>query len=256
MSAETQNLLLATLSAGPVGVGDRIGALSAANLLRAVRADGVIVKPDVPIVPIDSSFQNSAQAADAPMIASTYTDFGGLTGRYIFAYPQGQNTTARFRLADLGANGLFYLFDHFAGSGAVVDAGEALNLPISGSALYLIAAPLGPSEMAVLGDTGQFVTLGKKRITRLADDGTVELTVAFAAGETARTIQVYSPAAPRVRIQNGSFAAAKFDADSGLFSVTLASGSDGSAGIRLFHGKASEARRHPGAVFTAPRNLQ
>jgi hypothetical protein len=254
MSTETQNLLLATLSAGPVGVGDALGALSAANLLRAVRPDGVIVKPDVPIVPIDASFQNSAQAADAPMIASTYTDFGNLKAWYIFAYPQGQNTTAAFRLADLGAAGSFYLYDYLAGSGALVDAADALNLPISGAALYLIAAPVGPSRLAVLGDTGQFVTLGKKRISQLADDGTVRLTVAFAPGETARTIQIYSPALPRIGIRDGSIAATEYNTKSGLFSVTLTPGPDAQAEILLLPDLSGAPGRHPKKGVTGPAN--
>src|SRR3954462_10540344 len=54
MSAETNNVLLSTLSAGSVGIGDAIGAENRANLLRAVRADGVIVKPDAAIVPFDA----------------------------------------------------------------------------------------------------------------------------------------------------------------------------------------------------------
>jgi hypothetical protein len=85
MSAETDNLLLATLSAGPVGVGDRIGAVHTENLLRAVRGDGVIVKPDVPIVPLDQSFRNDARGLKEPIVASTYTDFGGLRAWYVFA---------------------------------------------------------------------------------------------------------------------------------------------------------------------------
>ena len=47
-STERDNLLIATLSAGPVGVGDALGQVDAATLLQAVRADGVIVKPDLP----------------------------------------------------------------------------------------------------------------------------------------------------------------------------------------------------------------
>ena len=56
MSTEEDNLLLATLSAGMVGVGDELGAASKQNLLKAVRGDGVIVKPDAPIVPLDAAW--------------------------------------------------------------------------------------------------------------------------------------------------------------------------------------------------------
>ena len=76
MSTETNNLLLSTLSAGIVGVGDPIGLESATNLFQTIRADGVIVKPDEPIVPIDATYIQDAQALNKPMVASTYTDFG------------------------------------------------------------------------------------------------------------------------------------------------------------------------------------
>ena len=65
MSNETDNLLLATLSAGLVGVGDALGHVDATSLLRSVRGDGVIVKPDAPIVPLDSSYIADASAASA-----------------------------------------------------------------------------------------------------------------------------------------------------------------------------------------------
>src|SRR5947209_2996421 len=47
-SSETANLLLSTLSGSIVGVGDAIGEFDRTNLLRVVRADGVIIKPDDP----------------------------------------------------------------------------------------------------------------------------------------------------------------------------------------------------------------
>ena len=74
MSTETDNLLLSTLSAGVVGVGDPIGGESASNLFKTIRGDGVIVKPDAPIVPVDAMYVQDAQALNTPMAASTYTD--------------------------------------------------------------------------------------------------------------------------------------------------------------------------------------
>jgi hypothetical protein len=234
MSNETGNLLLSTLSAGPVGVGDRIGSLSAANLLRSVRRDGVIVKPDVPAVPLDSSFQNSAQGADAPMVASTYTDFGDLRTWYVFAYPAGQNKTAGLRLAELGAASPVYLYDYAADAGRVVNPGDQLNLPIAGDWLYLVGAPVGPSGMAVIGDTGQFVTMGRKRVSSFGDDGIIHLTLAFAAGETARTVSVYAPAAPRLRVTDGNLISAAYDTSRQRFTVALAPGPQNSAVVEIY----------------------
>lgn len=90
MSSQTNNLLLSTLSAGPVGVGDAIGQQSAANIFQSARPDGVIVKPDVPIVPTDATYLAEA-ASDASyalpvMIASTYVQHTGLRYGYVFSY--------------------------------------------------------------------------------------------------------------------------------------------------------------------------
>ena len=241
MSSETQNLLLATLSAGPLGVGDRIGNLSSANLLRAVRPDGVIVKPDAPIVPTDPSVQNSAQSVDAPMIASTYSDFGGSKTWYVFAYPQGQNMNAVFQPSDFGASGPVYLYDYFGGSGGLVNPGDTVNMKIANGFLYLLAASVGPSGMAVIGDTGQFVALGKKRIPHLLDTGTVQLTVDFVAGESARTILVYSPTAPHSRVRAGNIVSESYDGATGRYTVTLSPGPQNSAKLFLSRGPIAAA---------------
>src|SRR5262249_58479448 len=103
LSSETAHMLLATLSAGPVGVGDAIGGINAANLLRAVRKDGVIVKPDVPLTPIDASYLNMARGTDTPQIAAAYSDFGGARTIYLFGYTQGGNTGGKGRPLGAGA---------------------------------------------------------------------------------------------------------------------------------------------------------
>lgn len=233
MSTETSNLILATLSAGPVGLGDKLGSLSAANLLRAARKDGTIVKPDVPATPIDSSFLNDAAAAATPVIASTYSDFDGLRTNYIFAYPQGGSLDARFRLSETGGSGEYYLYDYAADSGVLANATDPLDIPIANSFVYLIAAPVGKSGMAVIGDTGNFVSMGKKRISSIIDNGQVHLTVQFAPGETSRTIEGYSPDAPRASANHGTAGAAQYDPASHRFRVAVSPGSDGAASLLL-----------------------
>ena len=232
MSGETDNLLLATLSAGPVGVGDRVGNLNAVNLLKAVRPDGVIVKPDHPLTPIDSSFWSDSNNALLPMVAATSSDFGDLKAWYFFLYPQGSVTQAQFRLSDAGVTGPAYLYDYFGDTGRVVNPDDLLTEDV-GEWRYQIAAPVGRSGMALLGDIGQFVSLGKKRVTALSDDGVVHATVAFAAGERVRTIQGYSPDAPSVEAVTGSVSSIRYHAGTGLFTVQVMPGADGTACFQI-----------------------
>jgi hypothetical protein len=164
MSTETDNLLLSTLSAGTVGVGDPIGAESKANLFQTVRADGMIVKPDVPIVPIDAMYAQDAQA---------------------------------------------------------------------GSGSYYVVVPIGQSGISFLGDAGKFVSLGKKRITQVTDNGTVQATITFASGETSLTMQGYSPTTPIIAAGDGSVGSVNYNSASGLFSFAVSPGADGSATVTM-----------------------
>jgi hypothetical protein len=233
MSSETGNLLLATLSAGPIGIGDPIGSLNAANLLHAVRADGVIVKPDVPLTPIDSSYTKTLAQPDAPQIDATWTDFGSLRTEYIFAWVSGAGNNATFGMSELGVTQQTYLYDYFASAGQLVNPSDTIAQTIPNNYLYWIAAPIGPSGIAVIGDTAQFVTMGKKRIPQMTDNGEVSLTVSFASGEQTRSILGYAPARPIVRAQQGTANLTSWDASTGLFRLSLSPGLEGTALIEI-----------------------
>jgi hypothetical protein len=238
MSTETGNLLLATLSAGPVGVGDPIGSLNAANLAKAARADGVIVKPDLPATPIDSSYLAAAQAPSlaqitTPQIAATYTDFGGLRAYYVLAYtPAGNSAAATFQPADFGMSQRAYLYNYFAETGQVANPGDSVTM-LGADPLYVVAAPIGRSGIAVLGDLAQFVSLGKKRVSALRDDGMAHVTVEFAPGENSRVISGYSRMMPTAQADDGSVGTISYDSRTGLFHVPVTPGADGNAEIRI-----------------------
>jgi hypothetical protein len=230
--------------------------MNTANLLRAVRADGVIVKPDVPLTPTDSSYQSDSRAVDAPLVTSTYTDFGALKAYYLFLFKQGTNPQTTFRLADIGLKTPAYLYDYFADTGHVVNPSDTINESIGGTWMYLVAAPVGPSGIAVLGDRGHFVTLGKKRITGLSDDGTVHLTVAFASRETSRNIEGYSPYEPAVSALVGAVGPLRYDAATQRFRVPVFAEAGGTASIAISRASAAAGqplqRSGPGAG--PPRN--
>jgi hypothetical protein len=236
MSTETDNLLLSTLSAGPVGVGDPIGKIDAADLMHTVRADGVIVKPDTAIVPTDGTYRADASGTSAPMVATTYTQHTNLRDGYVFAYARSGTQTATFSPAtDLGITGQSYVYDYFSGKGTVVPAGGTFSQQVT-SGSYDVVAPVGKSGIAFLGDTGNFVSLGVKRISNLSDDGTVHASVAFAANEHSVTLRGYAPHAPKATAANGSVGPVNYDSTTHQFTVTVSTGPAQSASISLIDG--------------------
>jgi hypothetical protein len=233
MSRETDNLLLSTLSAGPVGVGDRIGEVDAKNLLRSVRGDGVIVKPDEPIVPLDETFIRDAQGLGKPMVAFTHTDFERSRALYVFAYRRGEDSSLSFTPAALGMDGPVYVYNYFKDSGVVADSASAYQDSLDEDRAYYIVVPIGPSGIGFLGDAGHFVPLGRKRVAGLRDGGVLEATISFARGETSRMLFGYSPSKPVVTAARGSAAVPVYDDNTHLFRVSVAPDENGVAAIAI-----------------------
>jgi hypothetical protein len=94
----------------------------------------------------------------------------------------------------------------------------------------------------VLGDLDQFVGLGKKRVPALADDGTVQVTVAFAEGEPSRTITGYSPWPPAVTAVAGAIGPIAWDRGTRLFHVAAMPGPQSTATFRIQRQSAREIR--------------
>lgn len=232
MSGERDNLLLATLSAGPVGVGDPLGSLNVLNLKGAVRDDGVIVKPDVPITPVDAVYIADALGSDTPMVATTYSDFGRFRATYILAYPRGANTQIAIRPADFGITGPAWLYDHLKETGVLIEANAAANVNLNGTG-YFILVPTGKSGIAFPGDQDQFVTLGKERIPAVADEGRVEASVYFAPGETVRRMFGYSPHAVKASASGGRIEDLTWNASTELFSFKVYAPKGGMVRLRI-----------------------
>jgi len=233
MSDEPDNLLLSTLSTGPVGVGDRIGSVNRDNLLRAVRADGMIVKPDVPLVPTDQSFIADAQSLKQPMLASAFTDFGTLKAFYVLAYARGHQRKIAFTPASLGLHTRAYAFDYFLRTGAVLNPDQTFTDTLAKDYAYFIVVPIGPSGIAFLGDRDQFVSLGKQRVSQLSDNGTLRVTIQFAPGENSRTVHGYSPTVPVITAIRGKTGAPTYDATLHQFTASVSPDSNASADLEI-----------------------
>jgi len=239
-SGDTNNMILAVLSAGPVGVGDALGSLSRANLMKAARPDGVIVKPDVPATPLDSVYIADAQGVDVPMTAASLTDYGALRAHFIFSYVRQTNNTITITPGDFGISGVSYLYDYVSGAGTVISPGSSWTGTLASGSGYYVLVPAGPSGIVFLGDKGHFVTLGRKRIQALSDAGHVDATIAFAPGEKTRTLFGYSPQRVAATALSGSVAAVAWDSSTQLFTLNVHPNSSGTARVRIVQSFLSE----------------
>jgi len=224
-STETNNVLLSTLSAGPVGIGDEVGTENKNNIFQAVRADGVIVKPDVPALPLDQCYIADARQEHAPLIAAAYTDHNGLKTAYVFAFNRSKSDDEQFSFtpAELGFDGPTCVYNYFTGTGWHLKSGDAVSasLGTDGTAFYIVA-PYGKSGIAFLGDKGKFVSTGKERIGSLKDKrGMLTVGVLFAPPETSVVLHGYADRAPKVTAQSGQARLLNYDAASGYFEIEV-----------------------------------
>jgi hypothetical protein len=234
-SPNQRDVLVAALMAGPVGSGDRLGTGNEVNLQRAVRTDGVIVKPDVSLTPLDATFQAFSQSSAAPMVASTCTDHGGLRTAYVLAYGRIANALSQiaFSPASVGVAGSAYVYDYFKNTGTLIQPGAGYSTLVDYSGSYYLVAPVGPSGIAFLGDLAKFVSCGKKRIEQLSDDGTLRVSVRFAPEEKFVALHFYSISEPKVSAQSGTVGSLTNHGNN-LYRVVVHPDANGAAAI-VFH---------------------
>jgi hypothetical protein len=247
-SSETGNILLSDLSAGMVGFGDPMGDEDQTNIFRAVRRDGVIVKPDVPIVPLDSAYIAEANKERHALVASTYTDDDGLRTEYVLAFrvpgPQRRNAKSppedlkapeqitpaepeeitHFQISpdDLGITHPAYAYDFFTHDVHKFRPGNDLVLPLGKDGFsYLLISQPGASGIAFFGDEGKFVSNGKQRIASIKQTSdTLTADVIFAAGETSVRLHGCCES-PVEATTNGQTLNVSYDPPSRHFSVDV-----------------------------------
>ncbi|MGB3412563.1 MAG: hypothetical protein WBA45_15360 [Microthrixaceae bacterium] len=197
--------LLSSLSTGPVGLGDRVGRMDPALAMQTCRADGLLIKPDVPVAAVDASMLGAPAFAPELLVAECYSDHPA--GRWVYALgmhanPGDAEVSGEIALADLGdltdlgdsaPVGEVVVWDWRAGT--VTHGNPQTRLPVTlpkeGWTYFVVAPVLAASRLAVIGDVSKFVPAGDARIVvetlasegRLGRDDVVRVTVK-GAGET------------------------------------------------------------------------
>ncbi|NNM85431.1 MAG: hypothetical protein HKL96_06730 [Phycisphaerales bacterium] len=219
-STETENILIATLTAGPVGVSDALGKESASNIFRAIRADGVIVKPDEPLVPTDQTILNDARHLSRPLIAATFAHQNPRTDYVFICRRDGDRGEFTVTPTSLGISGQCYIYNLRTHNGRV----QAATVAISGHLKpamwkYYELCPI-TSGMALLGDTAQFVPTGRSRIPHVAiSHDTLAIALRFAKGEDTLPLQVYAARMPKVSASMGAISAMRYQDHVASFQV-------------------------------------
>jgi hypothetical protein len=220
MSTEPDNLTIAALSGGMIGTGDEIGKENRENLLRVARPDGVLVKADNPLVPIDAVYAADAAGRPAPMVAAAHTEHAARRTLYIFAYERsGVTDGANFVPEQLGLHGEVLVYDVNRQATRRGPASAPVPVPLSkaGSTL-LIAVPVEPSGLALIGDAGKTVADGRKRLAAIERDrAALKVVVSFAPDEGPIRLFGFAKQAPHVQARRGSVGKVAFDPATGRF---------------------------------------
>lgn len=179
--------LLSALSTGPVGLGDAIGSTDADVVAATCRADGVIVRPDVPIAAVDDCLRTHAVARPVPLVAECHTDHPA--GRWVQVFCantyRGEEQVAG--TVDLGPawpDGAVVALDLRTGAVSRPDGGWPVTLDPTGWTHHLLA-PVLRWGIVVFGDLSKHAPVGRARLSSIAEVDTgggagVEVAVAGA----------------------------------------------------------------------------
>ncbi|WP_201316410.1 hypothetical protein [Dyella sp. EPa41] len=226
-SGDTAAMLFAVLSGGPVGVGDAFEKLDRANIFKVARADGDLVKPDEPLMPLNSSYLSEAENAGAPIIAVTFTRHGSHSTAYVLAFagdPSKGSTAFSPTPRELGFNSAVAVFDPASETVATLGPSEKITGNLAGpdAYAYRIIAPVSAAGIAVFGDSGKFVSMGRKRVTGYEElaHGT-RLSLAVAPKEADITLVGYAQSDVVAHATGAAVTSTERDPATGLFKVRL-----------------------------------
>lgn len=216
--------LLSALSTGPVGLGDRVGRFDFDIARRTCRADGILVKPDVPIAAVDRSILTSPAFNPELLVAECFTDHPAGRWSYVVAThstPVDDAISGEIRFPELGdssPSGQVLAWDWRTGTGSVLGADSSVPVTLEREDwTYLVLAPLlAGGRLAVVGDVSRFVPAGDARLAVSATDDGAEVTVK-GAGETV-IITGWAAVSPTIGSEG---AEVDHDAETGMWTVEV-----------------------------------
>lgn len=198
--------LISVLSTGPVGMGDRAGRDDADLVRRTCRADGVLIKPHVPVAATGRSMLSNAAFVAELMVAECHSDQPAGRWGYVLGLhtnPADAQVEGDVVFAELGESaptGEVVVWDWRARTATPLadplgaDGRWAVTLAKEDWAYLVVAPVLAGGRLAVIGDVDKFVPAGDARI-EVAEHGDGVRLVVKGAGETV-TVTGWASASP------------------------------------------------------------
>ena len=184
-----EEALISVLSAGLVGPGDKIGMTDKDLLMKTCRQDGVLLKPDRPATPIDAMYTDKTR----PWTVSTESlhETGKTVYLAAFNLWPYRMFNPEVSMAELGITSEYVVYDYreqmVVENRGVIDFG----LMPQNDAFYYVLAPVLENDIAVIGETGKFVTKSGKRFPRIEAKGdALDMDVVGVPGEDV-TVTIY-----------------------------------------------------------------
>lgn len=187
--------LMATLSCAMVGPMDGINLLNKTRIMQTCRSDGVVLKPDRPVVMSDACF-GSKRPYDDPVDCYIYHTVSKISGmpsdvHYFFNADPERAQLERDMLTGIDADTEYVVTNWYDGSVATLhDSNNTLAMGYEGHAYAVVTPVLPRTSWVLLGEKGKFVSLSSKRYTSVRaneTDGSLRVELEGAAGETVTT---------------------------------------------------------------------
>jgi hypothetical protein len=166
--------LLAALSTGPVGIGDRIGGADRDLVMRTCREDGVLVKPDAPLAALDRCFLRHGYRHSALLFGETHSDHPAGRWRYLVALHASHDRGALSEelplsdLSDMSGTSDLIAYRWRTRSWQRLAASGALAVSLGFQEWdYWVLCPMLPGDRTVFGDVFRYATVGDRRIAQI-----------------------------------------------------------------------------------------
>ena len=185
-----ENMAVANLLGGEIELGHRIGECDFDLVRKTYReGDGLVLKPDRPLVPLDRCYLEGCAAAYAESTRKGQRWF------YVLSLPAA-GYLASFSVSDLGARGRWVIYNYDTQAASLVDSSTSYNLHSDSKHEYFIVAPVLGNGMAVIGDTAKFVTMADMRIASVETEGDALRIAVISSATTNPVVTGYSRQCP------------------------------------------------------------